>query len=245
MGKEDIHSRLIQSFEYLRGEGVGVVHTQTDFAKALGMKIGHLNNAMNGDETRLTKGLMKKIAKAYPNHINEEWLLTGEGKMEKPARNMRPHYPATVEAGVLGGAAPSVMDYEVEMEPVIKRFPYYDYMIDVSGQSMEPTYFSGDMVACRNLFDRKEITPGKVYVIATHDGAVIKRLLSSTLSSLRVSSDNPEYKPYNIDRDNIVSIAEVVGSIRTNQVSEADIREAIIRYAQSVLISRNKDFSEK
>lgn len=233
MSKKDIHDRLCKAFEYLRNRGV--IHTQSDFAKAINVRLGHLNNAINGDEIRLTSGLLKKVADAFPDILNRDYLLDGIGDIAAPDKSMRPHFPATVEAGLLGGDAQAVMDYEVDMEPAIKQFPSYDYMIDVSGESMEPTYYDGDSVACRRLYDRSELMPGKVYVFATTNGAVIKRYISSTRSSVRVDSDNPDYEPYSIDTDSILSIAEVVGSVRSRQPSHDDMREAVLKFALSVL----------
>lgn len=236
MSKELAHSRLIQAIDYLKDNGV--VHKQQDIADTLCMGKARISEALKGKEGKFTMGFIKRFAEAYSDYINENWLLTGEGSIAKPAKNMRPHYPASVEAGVLWGEAQTVMDYEIEMEPIIKNFPDYDFMIDVSGRSMEPTYYEGDSVACRKIYNNNELTPGKVYVISTQDGAVIKRFVSSTRSSLRVSSDNPEFKSYNIDFDSIISIAEVVGSIRANNNHDENMHEAIIKYAQSVLVSR-------
>ena len=236
MGNNEAHIRLGKCIDLLRFNGIA--RTQREIAEKLDYARSNVSAAINGNPRYLTESFLKRFANAYADYINEDWLLTGKGTMEKSTRNLRPHYPAKVEAGVLAGDATTVMADEVEMEPVIARFPSYDYMIDISGQSMEPTYFDGDSVACRKLYNRSELKPGKVYVIATQDGAVIKRLVSSTLSSIRVSSDNPEYKSYNIAHDSIISIAEVVGSIHTNKQANDRIHEALLRYAQSILVSR-------
>lgn len=236
MSNELAHQRLLQAIDYLKDKGV--IHKQQDIADTLRMGKSRISEALKGKEGKFTKGFIKSFAVAYADYINESWLSTGDGNMEKLAKNMRPHYPATVEAGVLSGDAQTVMEYEVEMEPIIKNFPNYDFMIDVSGRSMEPTYYEGDSIACRKIYNTDELTPGRVYVISTQDGAVIKRFISSTRSSLRVSSDNPEFKSYNIDFDSIISIAEVVGSIRASNNHDENIQEAIIKYAQGVLVSR-------
>lgn len=243
MGNLPLHQRLLESYKYLYDNGF--VHSQTEFADFIGKQKTHVNAAFKDAPKRCTLGLMKAIADAFPDVLNRDWLLTGEGKMEAVDKSMKPHYPATVEAGALGGDIQTVMDYEVEMEPAIKRFPSYDYMIDVSGQSMEPTYFDGDCVACRKLYNRVELTPGKVYVFVTKDGAVIKRYISHTQSSVRVSSDNPDYEPYNIDSNSIMSIAEVVGSIHQTPSSQDEMKEMLIKYAMSVLKKTSGSISKE
>lgn len=243
MDKQAANYRLKQAIEYLRDRGQA--RNQKDMAFLMGMRQPHIAAAINGDEKRLTEGFLRKFADAYSDYINEEWLLTGEGRMEVPDKDMRPHYPASVEAGVLGGESPSVMDYEVEMEPLIKRFPSYDFTIDVSGHSMEPTYYDGDIVACRNVYSVDELTPGKVYVIATRDGAVLKRYLSHTRSTMRVASDNPDYKSYNIDLDSIFSMARVVGSISNSPKAAEDLEKNMIKYLQSIYATKYKHLSDK
>ena len=206
-----LSKRLQAALQYLRSKGV--VHTVTELANSIGKSQGDVSNALACRGRVMTLGLLERVADAFPDILNRDYLLTGEGEVGLPDKNLRPHYPATVAAGVLSGDVAQVMDYDVEMEPAIKRFGHYDYMIDVDGESMEPTYYTGDAVACRKLENKDELTSGKAYVFVTRDGAVLKRYVSSTSSSVRVSSDNSKYKPYSIDQDSILCIAEVVGSV--------------------------------
>lgn len=239
MNKDAAHSRLLQAIEYLKDNGMARNHEE--ISGLSGVCRPNVTAAINGNFRYVTEGFIKRFARAYAEYINEDWLLSGVGKMEKSDKKMRPHYPATVEAGILGGDVPTTMNYEVEMEPVIKHFPDYDYMIDVSGRSMEPAYFDGDIVACRKLYERNEIVPGNVYVIATQDGAVIKRIVSTTLSSLRVASDNPDYKPYNIDFNSVISIALVVGSIHNEQKSQESFQKAMLKLLEDILTTKKED----
>ena len=137
MGELSLHQRLLESYKYLYDNGF--VHSQTEFANLIGKQTTHVNAAFKNAPKRCTLGLMKSIADAFPDILNRDYLLTGEGEVGLPDKNLRPHYPATVAAGVLSGDVAQVMDYDVEMEPIIKRFGHYDYMIDVDGDSMEPT----------------------------------------------------------------------------------------------------------
>lgn len=215
MNKEELHKRLTQSFKYLRS--IGVIHTQSEFADAIGMRIGHLNNAMNGDETRLTKGLMKKIAATYSDYIHEDWLLTGEGQMEKiDQRSMKIHIPsdkAVVAAGFVGTAISSVQEGECELRPVMTPFSWYDFTITVSGDSMLPTLQNGDIIACEWLHGDVDFKSNKIYVLDTDGGAAVKRV-SHNGSSLLCHSDNPEYPDFTIESIENVRIARVVGVVR-------------------------------
>lgn len=203
--------RLKAAYNYLRSQGV--LHTVSEFAAALGKSQGDISSALAAKGRVMTTGLLKRVGETFPEYFNMKWLLTGEGKMEAIDKSLKPHYPATVSAGILTGAIDAVKESDVTYEQPISRFPQYDYTIDVDGHSMEPTYSDKGMVACRRLYDHDEIKLGHAYIIATRDGAVLKRIVSKTLSSIRVISDNPEYKPYSIDTDSILAIDEVVGSV--------------------------------
>lgn len=239
---DTLHQRLLKSFDYLRDKGV--LHTRVQFADAIGKSEAQISLAFKNTPKRCTKGLMDSIAAAFPDVLNPEYLKTGEGDVGLPDKNLKPHYPATVAAGVLSGDVPQVMDYEVDMEPPIRRFGQYDYMIDVEGSSMEPTYYTGDTLACRKLTDINELTSGKPYVFVTRDGAVIKRYVSHTLSTIRVSSDNPEFKPYSIDQESILSIAEVVGSLsyarQNKSVTSMLDEETILKLVRNIIDFNNK-----
>jgi len=58
--------------------------------------------------------------------------------------------------------------------PLIKGFPAYDFTMLIKGDSMEPKYSGGDEVALSKV--NNIIEWGKVYVLDTRDGAVLKRL---------------------------------------------------------------------
>lgn len=235
--------RLQNAYLYLKSKGL--VHSKSDLARSIGMRINNLNDAFGLRGNYMNEALLQKVADAFPDILNRDYLLTGEGEVGLPDKNLRPHYPATVAAGVLSGDVAQVMDYDVEMEPAIKRFGHYDYMIDVDGESMEPTYYTGDTVACRKLENKDELTSGKAYVFVTRDGAVLKRYVSSTSSSVRVSSDNSKYKPYSIDQDSILCIAEVVGSLRSARKKHPDKKELskedIYRLLDGLYVTPNKD----
>ncbi len=240
---EQAFNRLQQAIDYLKDNGK--VHKQQDIADALGMGKARVSEALQGKPMKFTIGFLKRFARAYSDYINEDWLLTGEGRMEKPAKDTIPHYPAIVEAGILGGDIPPVMSDEIEMEPMISCLPPYDYMIDVKGDSMEPTYFENDAVACRRLYNKDDIRIGRVYVIQTQDNALLKRVLSVGNSNIKVASDNPAYKPFSIDTDTIVSISEVVGSVHQQRGVVRRTKETLFQYLQGVLLEVSDDLSDE
>ena len=81
---------------------------------------------------------------------------------------------------------------------------------------MQPTYYSGDLVACQrvpmsNLFFQWN----KVYVIDTDQGALIKRIKpGSTPDRVLIVSDNEAYDPFELPISSIYAVALVIGVIR-------------------------------
>ncbi len=190
--------------------------TQEKIAKELGTNITYINALLNG-----RKKFGKKTAKAFKDHfgLSESWLLTEKGNMTDLVENekikeleTRPRIPTTVAAGTLNGFAESVKSYNCENIPVIKALPDYDYTIIIKGDSMEPHFAGGDEIAIRKVID-SYIEWGKVYVLDTRDGAVVKRLYQDK-NGFRCVSYNKDYPDFTVNRSEVFGIYKVVGLIR-------------------------------
>ena len=73
----------------------------------------------------------------------------------------------------------SVMEYECE-HYIIPDFKGADFLIRVKGDSMQPTYYSGDLVACQKISMSDIFFQwNKTYVLDTDQGPLIKRVLPS------------------------------------------------------------------
>lgn len=216
MDKDQAFARLTQAVEYLKDNGQA--RTQMDMAALMGVRQPHLASALNGDYKRLTEGFLRKFAAAYSDYINEDWLLDGKGQMEKAdRRSTRPHIPAdkaVVAAGFVGSAIGSVQEGECEVRPVMAPFPWYDFTIEVSGDSMEPTLRSGDTIACEWLHDSTEFVHNRIYVLDTAEGAVVKRVERKG-NTLHCHSDNLEYPDFDVPVDIVLRSARVVGLVRS------------------------------
>lgn len=237
MDKNAAFARLTKAVEYLRDNGMARKHEE--IAVLSGLSRSNVTSALNGDYKRITEGNLRKFAAAYSDYINEDWLLTGEGRMEKKLTfevpsdltdgylslvnkiindkgSLRPHIPAdkaVVAAGFVGSAIGSVQEDECEVRPVMAPFPWYDFTIEVSGDSMEPTLQDGDIIACEWLPRYAEYKKDKIYVLDTNEGAVVKRITNDG-NVIHCHSDNPKYKDFIVDVDSILRIARVVGFVR-------------------------------
>lgn len=173
--------------------------------------------------------MLKKIKQKYPE-INQEWLLTGEGEMLKTSHTDEPRIevpmhefgflpliPIDAVAGFNGVDFPGVTledcyHYYVPEFETAKA----DFLIRVSGSSMYPKYSSGDLLACRKVQEVTFIQWGKIYVIDSQQGAMVKRLfpIEGDENNLLCKSDNDKYPPFKLPKSEIRSLSIVVGVIR-------------------------------
>ena len=187
-----------------------------------GLSQGLLSQARRG-KSDLGSGSIDKILNVYQD-LNKVWLLTGEGEMlnqplnekeatEKEKPNGLPLIPIEAMAGVLSGMDTSVMEYDCERYHV-PLFSGADFLIRIQGDSMMPKYVPGNIVACKRVpLDKVWFQWGKVYVIDTRQGALIKRIEPSSEGFISLCSDNPSYKPFDLPVDEINGVALVIGQI--------------------------------
>src|SRR5690606_20647003 len=121
----------------------------------------------------------------------------------------------------IGGSGSNTFSIEkrdVKDYYVIPKFKHkkVDFMIEVEGSSMYPKYNSGDVVACTVINENSFIQWNKTHVIATREqGIIIKRIKKgSDDGKLCMISDNKDYDPFEVPKDEINGIALVVGVIR-------------------------------
>lgn len=125
----------------------------------------------------------------------------------------RPRIPYTAAAGSLTSAVEGVTAEQCEQIPRITAFPNYDFTIIIKGNSMEPKYEGGDEVACKRIDNTSFIQWGKVHVMDTAQGIIIKRIYEDD-NKVRCVSYNPEYPDFSISKEEIYSMSLIVGLLR-------------------------------
>lgn len=159
-----------------------------------------------------------KIQKAFPE-LNMTWLLLGEGKMlrnssapdttEDSCTNVAieqsdntkskviPLLPISAQGGSLNDFSVSVMSHECEkvVSPIID----VDFAMSISGDSMSPEYPSGCQVLIKKINESAFIEWGKVYVLDTCNGTIIKKLMpSESPDKVLCVSINPAYPQFEV-----------------------------------------------
>lgn len=75
----DRKKQIRDIYAYLKS--IGRIHTQADFAKAIGSSKASVSNMLNGNKQYLTDNLFRKIGFYFGDIFSKEWLETGEGDM--------------------------------------------------------------------------------------------------------------------------------------------------------------------
>lgn len=205
-----LSKRLQTAYDYLRGNGV--VHTITEFAEAIGKTQGDVSNALACRGRVMTIGLLTRVADTFPDVLNREYLLNGEGDVAAPDRTMKPYFEAKASAGFMSAAS------EGETGRITPRIPgmrEYDFTIEAQGDSMLPRIESGDLLVCRKSDNRANPPIGKICVIDGKDGAVVKVIVDADEDCITLHSLNPAYRDYKVELTDVLGIAEVVGLVRS------------------------------
>lgn len=195
----------------------------TKVANACGIRQNTLSRQLSGESSISSSTLLSIIG--YFHDVNSDWLLTGEGDMLKsvtpsdsrPEVQTRPRIPTTAAAGSLSGDAASVTLRDCEQLPVISQLPAYDFTIIIKGDSMKPKYESGDEIACRRILNPSFIQWGKVHVLDTVQGIVVKKVYDDG-DCIKCVSINPDYPPFSVPKDEVYSLSLVVGSLSITEM---------------------------
>lgn len=182
--------------------------------------------------------MLVKILSIYPK-LSAEWLMTGRGNMlssdngddavrqtpEPAAKRVMddgkegiPLIPLDAVAGF--PATDSSYAYMENCDRyIIPEFQDKgaDFIIRVSGDSMIPLYYNGDLIACHKIHDIRFFQWGTVYVLETSQGILVKRIMESTdhVDCILCTSENDTvHRPFLLPKDDIRSMSTIVGLIR-------------------------------
>ena len=214
--------------EFLRYKGLG----QQKFEISIGMSNGWANKV--GDSIR--ENTLKKISEVYPE-LNIAWLKSGVGimlnngeseetlyttKEEQPKeRNQKDAteetakmvllLPVSAQGGSLNDFVVSVK--ESDCEKVVSPIRGVDFAMTVSGDSMSPEYPNGSRIFIKRINERAFIEWGKVYVLDTCNGTVIKILVPAEkegyVKCVSINQD-PIFAPFEVAFEDIYGVYKVL-----------------------------------
>ncbi len=105
--------------------------------------------------------------------------------------------PYEARGGLIGDFVDGVHDYDCES--VVSPIKSVDFAMTVTGDSMMPEYNPGDRILIKRIDPHIFIEWGRVYVLDTDNGAVLKKLMKSEEPGyVQCVSLNPDVQPFEI-----------------------------------------------
>lgn len=165
-------------------------------------------------------------------NINFNWLLTGEGEMlrseqkkaempDTPRINQDYSGAPYYNVDFIGGFDLMTNDQTINPDYYINYKPFNKEGIlwcNLTGHSMEPELFNGDIIALKELNTPIQYLPaGEIYGIVTEEFRTVKRIrLSQREGYVRLipSNKSEEYGEQEIPIAMILKVYAVLGSIR-------------------------------
>lgn len=196
--------------------------TETEFCESIDMPYVFYTQMKGAIPERHLKNIIAK----YPD-LSIAWLMAGEGNMLKSEYTtlMKPFtqeegtplLPVEAWGGSLSGSSIAILAEQCKKYNV--PISNIDYLIPIAGDSMMPDYCPGDVVAIKRVNEKAFIEWGKVYVLDTCNGVVIKEVQPSENEGYItcISRNTPaKYKPFEINLcpENFYGMYAVKGTVR-------------------------------
>lgn len=203
-----------RTLEFIKFKGL----TMKAFEQRCDLSTGYVTSMRKGYGSEK----LNNVLTAFPE-LNREWLLYGEGDMLSSTSSAQPqpsvknervaddevYKVPLVPISALGG---SLNDFNTtvcrdDCETVISPIKDIDMAIKISGDSMEPEYPSGSTVLIKKINEHAFLEWGKVYVLSTCNGTVIKRLMpTDDPNKVLCESINPKYPPFEISLEHVYGV---------------------------------------
>lgn len=203
-----------RTLEFIKFKGL----TMKAFEQRCDLSTGYVTSMRKGYGSEK----LNNVLTAFPE-LNREWLLYGEGDMLSSTSSAQPqpsvknervvddeaYKVPLVPISALGG---SLNDFNLaekrdDCETVISPIKDIDIAIKISGDSMEPEYPSGSTVLIKKINEHAFLEWGKVYVLSTCNGTVIKRLMpTDDPNKVLCESINPKYPPFEVSLEHVYGV---------------------------------------
>lgn len=199
---------------YLRYKGIN----KSEFGRIIGVSNAYISSIRKS----IQPDKAEKIASSFPD-LNIAWLMTGEGEMvksntgqdfddklqEEVHGTVVPLLPILAHGGKLTDFECSISRYECEK--IVSPIDGVDLAITISGDSMAPEYPSGSSVLIKKVNEKAFIEWGKVYVLDTCNGTIIKQLMPhDNPSYVKCVSLNSAYPPFDLSLSYVHAIYRVL-----------------------------------
>lgn len=204
--EQTVKQRLI---EFMRAKKL----SQKRFETIAGLSNGYINSLRQAP----TATKLQSILSAFPD-LNQQWLLTGEGKMLIDDEVMksdagRPFFGSLPVSAGRVEQYPDILNCQPTGFIDIPQTHGAEFFFPVIGMSMKPTIDEGEVIGVTHIDSYETTNPDRVYMIVTRDNErMIKRILhyNKEEETITLGSDNPNYPDSTLNVDLVVDIYKVV-----------------------------------
>ena len=197
--------------EKLKKKGI----TRAEVARRLDILPQSLNNILNGNRG-ISDGMLDKFIEAFEISQIELLPKSSEPVAHQAEESNRKAIPLIPYDAIAGYGSFDFQELPIEDFYTVEELRGADFLIRVKGDSMSPKYNGGDIVACKRIDAITFWQWHKVYAICTRNqGILIKRVeeYQNNPAFITCRSENPQYRPFELHEDEIVSVALVLGAI--------------------------------
>lgn len=184
MEKAELQERLRNALNTARAKGLA--KTQKEFAALIGYNETSVSKALKGEPIYLTDTIVsiaESIVNAEPEGAEDITVVL---------------LPWEAKGGAIGDFVDGIQRFHCER--IISPIRGADYAIQVNGDSMSPEYPSGSVVLIKEVNEAIFIEWGKVYVLDTPNGAIMKKVRKTDDPEvIECVSINPAYQPFTLE----------------------------------------------
>lgn len=232
------------------------------FAESIGVKPAVINNYTTGkQQSKPGFEVLSKILEKYPQ-TNIDWLITGFGTMLKTDKQngrfqvivstqdtngnlVVPVINRKAAANYLTGH--QTQEYFEQLDtinlPTSFKKGVQSYALQVSGDSMQPTLFDGDLVICSlcEPSDWEYVSDGEVCVVVSEKGLQVKRVKNQLRNQQNMVfiSDNKLHRPFIMHAEEIQQLWTVNYKL-SSKLSDEGIEDESNNVENRVSILENK-----
>lgn len=183
--------------------------TDAEFARSIGITPQNLAKWYDRNTFDIDK-----IVNAFPD-IDKNWLLTGEEHVIQKQDNIRYWIDVDATAGGVQQFDDMVTDKYISLS--IPEFRDCTDAVNLYGDSMVPLYKSGQIIILKE-WKESFIDFGNVYLVVTKSGNRMVKYLrkGSDAAHILCVSENKEFDPFEIEKNDILRLYLVKGGISKN-----------------------------
>lgn len=194
-----------------------IVKSSSMFAKAIGVHRQSVNRILQGDG-EATISMLESVIEIF--NVSPAYLMTGDGEMFESLGNDFEPTIAYVPYKAFAGYS-----HQFQEDTFLEKLQYFSLpdsrfkdgtfrCFEINGDSMLPTFLSGDKVVCSlvfNVYYEQLIKSNNHYVVVTKEDVLLKRVVNEIRDkkAIQLISDNNTYPPVNCSIDQVKEIWKV------------------------------------